>query len=149
MRSVKKIIIHCSDSAFGNRLVINEQHCQRGWNGIGYHYVITNGYMHQTSRDMGLYVSKLDGLVQRGRKLSMIGAHCTGHDEDSIGICLIGENHFTSRQLIALRDLLKKLLNNKKLTAENVYCHYQFDSEKSCPNIDIELIRGLIRGDTP
>ena len=39
-----RITIHCSDSEWGNADVIDEWHKKRGWDGIGYHYVILNGY---------------------------------------------------------------------------------------------------------
>ena len=43
MREIKKIIIHCSDSEFGDAALIDKWHKERGWTGIGYHYVILNG----------------------------------------------------------------------------------------------------------
>ena len=43
VREIKKVIIHCSDSDFGTASVIDGWHKERGWDGIGYHYVITNG----------------------------------------------------------------------------------------------------------
>jgi hypothetical protein len=37
MRAIKQIIIHCSDSEFGNVIQIDRWHRERGWKGIGYH----------------------------------------------------------------------------------------------------------------
>ena len=38
------IVIHCSDSSYGTVDIIDHWHKMRGWSGIGYHYVIGNGY---------------------------------------------------------------------------------------------------------
>ena len=40
MAKLTNIIIHCSDSDFGDAQTIDLWHKQRGWKGIGYHYVI-------------------------------------------------------------------------------------------------------------
>ena len=43
----KKIVLHCSDSTFGNAAVITNWHIQRGWQTIGYHFVICNGHLNK------------------------------------------------------------------------------------------------------
>jgi hypothetical protein len=43
VRKIDTIVIHQSDSAFGNAAVIDKWHRERGWSGIGYHWVILNG----------------------------------------------------------------------------------------------------------
>lgn len=43
MGRIDKIIINCSDSDWGDAEVIDEWHRERGWDGIGYHYIICNG----------------------------------------------------------------------------------------------------------
>lgn len=52
---------------------IDKMHRARGFNGVGYHYVI-----------------KRDGMIERGRKETEIGAHVGGQNTGKIGICLIG-----------------------------------------------------------
>ena len=53
---------------------------------IGYNYVILNGLTHAD------YFNPLaDGLIETGRRVDKLGAHCKGHN-DAIGICLIGES---------------------------------------------------------
>ena len=49
-------------------------HLANGWVGIGYHF----------------FVSK-DGKVYQGRPINTIGAHCSGHNSHSIGICAEGD----------------------------------------------------------
>jgi N-acetyl-anhydromuramyl-L-alanine amidase AmpD len=52
---------------------IDRMHRARGFNGCGYHYVI-----------------KRDGMIERGRKETEIGAHVGGQNTGKLGICLIG-----------------------------------------------------------
>ena len=76
MRKINYIIIHCSATKAGQDFHasdIDRWHKERGWDGIGYHQVVD-----------------LDGTVEPGRPESKVGAHCKGHNADSIGICYIG-----------------------------------------------------------
>lgn len=76
-RKITELILHCTASQEGvNQTVsaIRNYHVKkRGWSDIGYHFVIY-----------------LDGSVHAGRPLDKIGAHCTGHNSYSIGICYVG-----------------------------------------------------------
>ncbi len=92
-RVIDSIIVHCSDSACGDREVIDKWHRERGWNEIGYHFVITNGHLVSGSK----YNPDHDGDIQVGRPVGKIGSHCKGHNANSIGICLIGKHHFTAK----------------------------------------------------
>jgi len=136
--NIKKIIIHCSDSNFGDVKLIDKWHKERGWSRCGYHYVITNGIIEAGKS----YDPEMDGKVQQGRPLDQIGAHCKGHNEDSIGICLIGKHHFTGKQLYgSLPDLIFQL-KVLGVFASNIFGHCEF-SAKTCPNIDPALIRKI------
>ena len=76
MRRINKIIIHCSATPEGrevNAETIDRWHRERGFSMIGYHYVIG-----------------LNGQIEEGRPEKMVGAHCKGHNGESIGICYIG-----------------------------------------------------------
>lgn len=76
MRSISKIIIHCSATPEGKNFSVSEirrWHLQRGFADIGYHFVIY-----------------LDGSVHVGRPLQKSGAHCKGQNKNSIGICYVG-----------------------------------------------------------
>ena len=138
LKDIKKIIIHCSDSEFGDVKLIDRWHTQRGWLGCGYHYVITNGIIAHGKP----FNEKFDGVIQQGRQLHDIGAHCKGHNHDSIGICLIGKHHFTARQLyVALPDLCTMLMNELSITAGNVFGHRDFNIHKTCPNFDVKYLK--------
>lgn len=70
------IIIHCSATRAGQDFTaadIDRWHRQRGFRSIGYHFVV-----------------RLDGTVEPGRDVALDGAHCTGWNHRSIGICYIG-----------------------------------------------------------
>ena len=76
MRNIDSIIVHCSATKAGQDFTvadIDHWHRQRGFNGIGYHYVI-----------------RLDGKLEKGRDVALAGAHCKGWNERSVGICYIG-----------------------------------------------------------
>ena len=71
MRHIKRIIIHCSDTPEGRddtAADIDRWHRAKGWDGIGYHYVV-----------------RLDGTIETGRPLERPGAHCAGYNQSSIG----------------------------------------------------------------
>lgn len=75
-RSIDEIIIHCSATHEGQHFTtedIRRIHLQRGFSGIGYHYVVY-----------------LDGTVHPGRDVDVSGAHCKDHNARSIGVCYIG-----------------------------------------------------------
>ncbi len=139
-REIKSVILHCSDSDFGDVDEIDEWHRLRGWNGIGYHFVITNGRLKSRAE----YTQYNDGIIQTGRNLDYPGAHCIGQNAESIGICLIGRHTFTARQLYqALPELLSKLMFEHDISIDNVFGHCEFSREKTCPNIPKEIIRKI------
>lgn len=141
MRDIRKIIIHCSDSKNGNRDIIAARHKKRNFRDVGYHFIILNGFT-TSSR---IYQPKADGLIQTGRPLEQIGAHCRGHNKDSIGICLIGRRLFSAKQLfVSLPRLLRQLFNQYSLESYNVCGHCEFTDNKTCPNISMEILRGSL-----
>lgn len=141
-RQIKRIILHCSASAWGDASAIDKWHKERGWEGIGYHYVIVGGRVAASRYD-----PNADGWVQKGRPIETQGAHCLGHNEDSIGVCLIGERHFTPEQLLtALPVVLASLLKEYGLTVDDIYGHYELDDKKTCPNIEMNRYRAVLGG---
>jgi N-acetylmuramoyl-L-alanine amidase len=128
MRQIKEIIVHCADTPEGRddkAADIKRWHTQeRGWSDIGYHYVID-----------------LDGTIEPGRPLETAGAHCTGHNANSIGICYIGgcdkdmkpKDTRTDEQKAALLLLLKYLV--AKYPGAKIYGHKDF-AQKACPSFD-------------
>ncbi len=141
MREIREIVVHCSDSDWGSRKVIDKWHKDRGWDEIGYHFVITNGFTEYARP----YMDINDGVIQRGRAIDKVGAHVKGKNKYSVGICLIGKKHFSGSQMKSLTELIDKLLKKYKLTVKNVYGHYEFDNNKTCPNIEMDWFRAFFR----
>ena len=125
------IIIHCSDSAFGSSIEIDRWHRERGWDNIGYTFVICNGKITNNQ-----YLDCMDGSIERGRDIDKNGAHARGYN-DYIGVCLIGINNFTEKQFNSLRVLLKELINKYNINIDNIIGHYDV-SAKTCPNFNVE-----------
>lgn len=126
MRQINKIILHCSDSdipAHDDISVITEWHLARGFKTVGYHWFITT-----------------NGKLQYGRPIGDVGAHCAGHNHDSVGICLHGRHHFHPAQFGTLRKLLESL--DFALRIKDVYGHCDF-SDKTCPNFDYKAILAI------
>ncbi len=68
--------MHCTATKAGRHFDVNDVrrwHLQRGFRDIGYHFLVL-----------------LDGTIQQGRPLAEAGAHCTGHNANSIGVCYVG-----------------------------------------------------------
>ncbi len=136
-RQVDMVVVHCSDSKWGDAAVIDQWHKERNWSGIGYHGVFLNG--HRTSR--AEYNPDEDGVLESGRPIDTVGAHCRGHNRRSVGLCLIGKEEFTEAQMEGLLHNLEELLRHFGLDADAVYGHYELDDHKTCPNLDMDEIR--------
>lgn len=128
MRQIEKIIIHCSATPEGRNVTVKDidaWHRQRGFQCIGYHYVIY-----------------LDGSVHEGRKEELIGAHCSGHNAKSIGICYIGGLDKNGKpkdtRTEAQRESLIRLIGELKFRYPNatVHGHNEF-ANKACPCFDV------------
>ena len=141
MRKITKIIIHCSDSEFGCRNVIEDWHQKRRFRKIGYHYVICNGYLKNTKN----YSESMDGQIQEGRSVGLTGAHVKGHNSDSLGICLIGTTKFSQKQTESLLSLIKALMILFEVPVDNILGHYELDQNKTCPNMNMDEIRKILK----
>ncbi|MFP6765419.1 MAG: peptidoglycan recognition family protein, partial [Planctomycetaceae bacterium] len=103
-REWRHIVIHHTASPSGSVPSIHEAHLKRGWDGIGYHFLIGNG--------KGMEDGEIEPTF-RWRE-QMHGAHA-GKDEynqHGIGICLVGnfqESSPSSAQLHAVRRLVATL----------------------------------------
>lgn len=127
-RTINEIIVHCSATPEGKDYTlgtIRQWHLQRGFSDIGYHYVI-----HP------------DGKVEEGRDVNTAGAHCSGHNSKSIGICYIGgmtadnkkaKDTRTSEQRTMLLWLLMKM--RKLYPSASIHGHRDF-AAKDCPSFD-------------
>ena len=128
MRQINKIIIHCTATKEGQFVDIAEVtkwHKARGFNTIGYHYLIG-----------------LNGEVWEGRKEGIVGAHTEGLNAKSIGICYVGgldaslkpKDTRNTKQKESLIKLVNEL--KKKYPQATVHGHNEF-SKKACPCFDV------------
>ena len=136
---IHRIILHCSDSEFGSKKIIDGWHRERGWSGIGYHYVINNG--HPVSIHRKGFDQEWDGKLEEGRPWHEAGAHAKGHNHDSLGICLIGNHHFTFMQFYRLHVLIRSL--RIKYPIIEIVAHNLLNPHKTCPNFDVDKFLGL------
>ena len=128
MRTIDKIIIHCSATLPGQRVdveTITRWHKQRGFKTIGYHFFIDRS-----------------GTIHAGRPLEQQGAHCKGQNAHSIGICYEGGldkygfplDTRTIMQRIAMKELVAQL--QERFTEATVHGHREF-ANKACPCFDV------------
>ena len=129
MRTINELIIHCSATAEGKDFTaadIDRWHRAQGWACIGYHFVI-----------------RLDGTVEPGRPIDKAGAHCTGHNANSLGICYIGglapdgktpKDTRTPAQRLSLRLLITILRHIYPGIALHGHRDY---ANKACPCFDV------------
>jgi hypothetical protein len=120
-RPWKYIVIHHSATDSGSAALFHRQHLQRGWDELGYHFVIDNGH------------GGPDGRVEIGPRWrkQKHGAHCGGtpgneYNEVGIGICLVGnfQNRMpTSRQMDALEELVAYLATTYDIPPDRIIAH--------------------------
>jgi N-acetylmuramoyl-L-alanine amidase len=93
-KATNRIVVHHSVSdPMTSAETIHQWHLDKGWSGIGYHYVIRS-----------------DGSIQTGRGIDYQGAHTYNYNDDGIGICLSGNFMYsppTELQLQSLVDLVR------------------------------------------
>jgi N-acetylmuramoyl-L-alanine amidase len=131
MRKINKIVIHCTATPEGrehNVADIRRWHLKRGFSDIGYHYLI-----------------HIDGKIEIGRPLHRIGAHTSGENTGSIGVCYVGgmdkdmkkaKDTRTQAQKDSLVKLLHELIYkyNKDMT---IHGHNEF-ANKACPSFNAQ-----------
>ena len=129
MRQIKEIIVHCSATREGQDIsveTIKDWHVNgRGWSDIGYHFYID-----------------INGEIQKGRDIAKIGAHCKGHNRNSIGICYCGGVEADGKtpkdtRLECQKEALVAVLRTLKAMFPNAVTHSHNDfANKACPSFN-------------
>ena len=141
---IKWLVLHTSASPYGDTNVIDVWHREMGFERCGYHHVICNCYPSYESWTRKQPELAYDGLVQEGRSEQFQGAHVKGHNCETIGVCMIGENgQFSSRQLESAARLCYKIMDRYSSIA-GVMGHYEFPTSKTCPDLDMGYFRQYI-----
>ncbi|MCM1139014.1 MAG: N-acetylmuramoyl-L-alanine amidase [Muribaculum sp.] len=134
-RSINKIILHCSATPEGEDFSveqIRQGHLARGFNDIGYHW----------------YIGR-DGTIYKGRDESKVGAHTTGYNSHSIGVCYCGgcpprsvknwdkqgKDTRTPAQRAAIIKLCKEL--KARYPGATLHGHNEF-ANKACPSFIVK-----------
>lgn len=129
LETISYIIIHCSATKPSKEISIDnlrEEHLCRGFDDIGYHWVIN-----------------IDGTIEKGRSERFQGAHCQGYNDRSLGVCYIGglddnglsTNTMTFDQEKSLFNLCTKL--KIRYPEIQIIGHNQV-SNKACPCFDVK-----------
>lgn len=133
IRALNEIIIHCTATRpsqdIGHK-TLTEWARQKGWLDDPYHFVI-----------------RRNGEVEEGRPIEEIGAHCKGHNKNSIGVVLVGgvseddvtksELNFTHEQWKTLNSFIPELA--EKYNIKNIHGHNEYSKIKTCPNFDVQV----------
>jgi N-acetyl-anhydromuramyl-L-alanine amidase AmpD len=139
------IVIHHSASEAGGADRFDNWHRTKGWDELGYHFVIGNG------------TDTADGQIEVGPRWTAQkhGAHCRTPDDyynqHGIGICLVGnfDRHLPDeRQLASLRRLVTFLCGEFQISPDFIYTHGGITGETKCPGklFDVEALRKAIAG---
>lgn len=127
-RTITELIVHCTATPeYKDYTVtdIRQWHKAQGWKDIGYHYVVYR-----------------DGSIHEGRDVDVAGAHCAGHNANSIAICYVGgvatdgktpKDTRTELQKVGLLNILYDL--KRIYPYAKIYGHRDF-STKACPSFD-------------
>jgi N-acetylmuramoyl-L-alanine amidase len=128
-RQWKWIIIHHSATPTGGAAAFDRMHKAKGWDELGYHFVIGNG------------TDTRNGLVEVGPRwpVQKHGAHDKTPDnqynEHGIGICLVGNFDLTnpsSEQMKSVARLVAYLSKKYNIPPERILGHGQTKST-DCP----------------
>lgn len=139
LNDITTIVLHCADTPNGREtsiIDINQWHANRNppftrdlsiapkhqphLKNIGYHYVIT-----------------LDGEIHEGRPLIETGAHVSGHNQNTVGVCLIGRDQFTPEQFHSIQ-VVKSRIEAQVGIKLPLKGHREFDANKTCPGFSVQ-----------
>lgn len=136
MRSVDTIVIHCTAHPDAKSWPIGVTDIRRdhtapppggrGWNDVGYHYVI-----------------RRNGEIECGRMESVQGAHCPPVNERSIGVAWVGLTKPTTQQRASLVKLTRELMQRYGVELDRVLGHIEADPDcgKACPVLNMGTFR--------
>ena len=135
------IVIHHSDTPTGSAAAFDKMHREKGWDELGYHFVIGNG------------TQSGDGQVEVGPRwpIQKHGAHAKTPDnrynDFGIGICLVGNFEVqrpTPAQLRSLAKLVAFLQETYNIPSSCILGHRDC-KPTLCPgaNVSIPLVRRM------
>ncbi|WP_231181820.1 peptidoglycan recognition family protein [Clostridium botulinum] len=129
----KMVLLHHAE--WSNCSVEDIHRCHivdKGWSGIGYHYFV-----------------RKDGSIYKGRPDNVIGAHCKGHNTNTLGICAEGDymkEVMPAAQKQAIIDLCIYL--KQKYSGIVFKGHKEAPYSTNCPGVNYPLqkIKNAVNG---
>ena len=94
----KYVVLHHAAAKVCSPYQVDSWHKANGWSGIGYHYFI-----------------RKDGSICEGRPIWATGAHASGKNSESIGVCVEGNYDEELVMPEAQKDAVKFVLRDIKL----------------------------------
>ena len=136
------IVIHHSATATGGAAAFDKMHKAKGWDELGYHFVIGNG------------TDSRDGQVEVGPRWprQKWGAHAKTADnrfnDFGIGVCLVGNfdnTQPTPEQMKSLSRLVAHLMRTYRIPPDRVVGHGDTGRATECPGrlMSITQVRQL------
>ena len=119
------IIIHHTATTFGNAAIVTRWHIDRGFDEMGYHFLIGNG----TNQKWGAHTKSPDNRF----------------NDFGIGICLVGNfdvQHPSAAQMRSLDKLVAYLMKTYHIAPDHVLGHNDCKST-DCPgkNLNVAVVR--------
>lgn len=138
------VVLHHSGTEVGGAARFDAAHRARGWDELGYHFVIGNG------------TDTADGEIEVGSRWAAQkqGAHCkTGdefYNEYGIGVCIVGnfDGHRPSAaQVRSVQRLVRYLCARYAIPVDRVLVHGGVTGKTRCPGeqFNLDAIRRAVR----
>lgn len=131
-RSWKYIIVHHSATEEGNALSLFELHKRRGWDSLGYHFIIDNGTSGKAQGQIEVsprWIKQQDGAHCKAANMNQLG----------IGVCLVGnfsKDDVSEKQMESLIYLVTILRKHYKVPLSNIMGHGQVPGAATeCPGL--------------
>jgi N-acetyl-anhydromuramyl-L-alanine amidase AmpD len=125
------IVLHHSATPRGSAAIFDRIHRSRGWDELGYHFVIGNGH------------GSPDGLIEIGSRWTKQkhGAHCKvaehpEYNDFGVGICLVGnfdKGYPSDAQVASCAEVVRFLMHRYGVPPSRVRGHRQLKPTTRCP----------------
>lgn len=123
------IVLHHAAASTCDAKTIHAWHLNRGFSGIGYHFLV-----------------RKNGTIERGRAENLVGAHVAGHNRGSIGICFEG-NFETETMGEAQKNAGEELVEYlKQKYSISIVVRHKDLADTACPGKNFpfeEILQGV------
>ena len=120
--TTKYIVLHHAEAKKCSAEDVHRWHLNNGWTGIGYHFFI-----------------RKDGTIYEGRPIHTVGAHCSGHNNISIGVCCEGSFMSETMQQTQYNAVIECLQYIKKIYPNAIIKGHKELTATNCPGDNFPL----------